>query len=806
MNKAATAEPLLPRRVGIGVGSLVAATLLAWSLVLGWPSRTDVEVTSTPNGAVGQVNGATLALTLPPGQVPTTGHAGWYIAAPDDSLYYQPADPALPLGWLGQVGEAIQWARPRAQWRIPARQPDPAWHPLYGADPGFGAVAAVAPAWVLPPGRQITGQLVGGRVAAGLFIHLDADENGYGFILRPERRIMAWWQVTHGVPTTLLSQDRYQPTIAATLADLAQEAALAGSAALGLLLLAGLLAVLGRGLRRERPRAPDTRPALEPDRRAAPGGPRSDGPRIAGPLLAALPLLAFGLAGLIGGLAVSLGPLEGIPHVQDEVAYLWQAKIFALGRAWVPAPPDPPFFDQAFIEIDPPRWFSKYPPGWPLLLAVGARLAVPWLINPLLAGASLALIYATGRRLYGTSAGSWAALLGSLSPFVLFLSGSYMAHPAVMFLTAAALYGFVRVTSGPAPGTVPRRPITIGLSLAVGLCLGWAFITRQATALGVAVPFVIWGLADSAGAVAGWVRRKASPHETVQRVLPYLLMTAGGLIPVLLLGAVNQEQMGSPLLMAQELVGDYNRLGFGPGIGSEPGGHTPALGLYNVLVYLRSLEGVLFGWPLPLTLAPLLVALAATIGSRPAQARWTLFCLAGFLALAGIYYTYWAAQTIYGPRYWYEALPFLLLLSGRGLQLLGQGAARLLGGAAAAARAAAWVVPLVLAGPWILFNLFQVLPAQWRAYTGYNGITASSLNRVEAAHLDRALVFVALQPDAPQRDYDKVLFANDPLLRGPVVYVRSFSPRRNQQLLPAFPDRTPYYLPLTGPPHPGVGP
>jgi hypothetical protein len=322
----------------------------------------------------------------------------------------------------------------------------------------------------------------------------------------------------------------------------------------------------------------------------------------------------------------------------------------------------------------------------------------------------------------------------------------------------------------------------------------------------VAVPFVIWGLADTAGALVAAARRNARPRVALQRVLPYLLMAAGGVIPVLLLGAVNQEQMGSPLLMAQELVGDYNRLGFGPGIGSEPGGHTPALGLYNVLVYLRSLEGVLFGWPLPLTLAPLLVALAATIGSRLAQARWTLFFLAGFLGLAGIYYTYWAAQTIYGPRYWYEALPFLLLLSGRGLQVLGQGAARLLAGRDRPARAVSWVVPLVLVGPWILFNLTQVLPTQWRDYSGYNGITASSLRRVEAAHLDRALVFVALQPDAPQRDYDKVLFANDPLLRGPVVYVRSFSPRRNQQLLPAFPDRTPYYLPLTGPPHPGVGP
>ncbi len=809
MNKAGAAPRFLPRPAMIGASSLVAATILAWVLALTGPSRTNVQITITPDGAVGQVNGTLLTLALPPGPPLIAGHAGWYLAAPTDSLTYQAADPTAPLPWLGQMGEAIQWARPPAQWSIaPAAAGPGTWLRLYGTDPGRGAIAAADPTWSTGPGTHLTGQLVGGRVAAGLLIHLDDAGNGYGFILRPERRIIAWWQVEHGVPIALLSQDRYQPTIGATLADLAQEAALTGTAALGLLVGAGLLALLGRAWPRPWFVAAGAIATARFGSAAASIGRRPGGQvglRDRRPLL---PLLAFGIAGVIGGLAVSFGPLETIPHVQDEVAYLWQAKIFALGRAWAPAPPDPPFFEQAFIEIDPPRWFSKYPPGWPLLLAVGARLGLPWLINPLLAGASLALIYATGRRLFGAAAGGWAAALGSVSPFVLFLSGSYMAHPAVMFLTAAALYGFVRVTTDRA--AVPRRirRTSIGLSLAVGLCLGWAFITRQATALGVAVPFVIWGLSDSTGAVAAWARRKASSGDILRRVLPYVLMVVGGMIPVLLLGVVNQAQMGSPLLMAQELVGDYNRLGFGPGIGSEPGGHTPALGLYNGLVYLRSLEEVLFGWPLPLTLAPLLIALAAMLGSPPARARWTLFCLGGFLGLAGIYYTYWAAQTIYGPRYWYEALPFLLLLSGRGLQVLGQGAARIVGdeGGGRLARAARWIVPLVLVAPWILFNLTQVLPAQWQAYTGYNGITASSLRRVDAAHLDQALVFVALQPDVPQRDYDKVLFANDPLLHGPVVYVRSFSPRRNQQLLRAFPVRTPYYLPLTGPPHPGVGP
>jgi hypothetical protein len=38
-----------------------------------------------------------------------------------------------------------------------------------------------------------------------------------------------------------------------------------------------------------------------------------------------------------------------------------------------------------------------------------------------------------------------------------------------------------------------------------------------------------------------------------------------------------------------------------------------------------------------------------------------------------------------------------------------------------------------------------------------------------------------------------------------VVYARDLGADANRALLPAFPDRAPYYLPLTGPVEPGVG-
>jgi hypothetical protein len=377
-----------------------------------------------------------------------------------------------------------------------------------------------------------------------------------------------------------------------------------------------------------------------------------------------------------------------------------------------------------------------------------------------------------------------------------------------MLALAAALYCFARLMTGAPP---PAAALSRGarfLALATGFCLSWAFITREATAAGVAVPFLIWGVVDGGRAAWTWLTRAAARQDAARRVTLYLLVLLGTVPPLLILGLVNQELLGSPFRLAQELVGSYDRLGFGPGFGPEAGGLTPALGLYNAVSYGRLLALVLFGWPPMLTFAPLLIALAAAAGHPWRAARWDLFLLGGFLGLAGIYFAWWSATTVFGPRYWYEGLPFLLLLAGRGIQWLGQAVAAVVSrGPAAATEAgrAAWV-PGAVVGLLILFNVAQVLPGQWRAYTGYNDVSADSLRRVAAAGLDRALVYVALQPAYPRRDFGKVFFANDPLLRGPVVYARDLGPDHNRALLTAFPDRSAYYLPLVGPPQPGVGP
>ena len=165
--------------------------------------------------------------------------------------------------------------------------------------------------------------------------------------------------------------------------------------------------------------------------------------------------LALFFAGTVLASVICLAVLDGIPHVQDEVSYLFQGKIFALLHFWVPEPPAPEFFQSGFIQRLDGRWFSKYPPGYPLMLIPTLWAGMPWLTNALSYGASLALIYLSGLRMFGLRTATWAGLLGLVSPWALFMSGSYMSHPTTMLWAALFLYALVGMKLAPEPGRVP---------------------------------------------------------------------------------------------------------------------------------------------------------------------------------------------------------------------------------------------------------------------------------------------------------------------------------------------------------------
>ncbi len=70
-------------------------------------------------------------------------------------------------------------------------------------------------------------------------------------------------------------------------------------------------------------------------------------------VLAATAVAVSGLVGLV--------VLDGVPHVSDEVAYFFQARIIASGQVCLPSPEQPQLFRQQNVILDGARWCALLP-------------------------------------------------------------------------------------------------------------------------------------------------------------------------------------------------------------------------------------------------------------------------------------------------------------------------------------------------------------------------------------------------------------------------------------------------------------
>jgi hypothetical protein len=138
------------------------------------------------------------------------------------------------------------------------------------------------------------------------------------------------------------------------------------------------------------------------------------------------------VAGLVftgGVFAVLIGQFifDDYPYSGDEWSYFLQAEIFSQGRLHATSPAHPRFFD-VWGMVNNGKFYAWAPPGWPLLLASGILLQVPWLVNPVIGALTLLSVYCLGRLVYNTSVALLAVFFMLFSPFFLLHSASYFAH------------------------------------------------------------------------------------------------------------------------------------------------------------------------------------------------------------------------------------------------------------------------------------------------------------------------------------------------------------------------------------------
>jgi hypothetical protein len=454
--------------------------------------------------------------------------------------------------------------------------------------------------------------------------------------------------------------------------------------------------------------------------------------------------------------AVSFFAFERLPHLEDEVAYLFQAKTLALGRLTVPSPNPTDSFWTPFVLDHQGRRFGKYPPGWPGMLALGVAGRAPWLVNPLLAALALYLVYRLGRTFYDERTGLLAAALGLASPLFLVLSGSYLSHLASLVWLLLFSLWFVWTARGRS-----RR-----FALGAGLALGMAFLTRSLTAAAFAVPFAIYGLVQ--------VVTRRQPHWR-----HYLVVALVGGLVAALLPAYQWAVTGDPWLNPYVLWWPYDRLGFGPGIGAMPDGHSPYYAWVNLKQDLSRTATDVLGWP-GLSWLPVLLGLAL----RPRRPKdWAL--LAPFTCLVAAYLFYWIGSParLWGPRYYFEGFAGLWLLSAVGLLKVwdwGEDKQRWVRSALAGV--------LVLA---VAVNLAANLPSRMGEAHGFYGITRDQLRPIEEAGLHNALVIVYAER---WLEYGAMLSSMSPTLDDDVVYARGDDPETDAAVIAEYPGRAIYYL------------
>ncbi len=401
-----------------------------------------------------------------------------------------------------------------------------------------------------------------------------------------------------------------------------------------------------------------------------------------------LALFAFGLA-----LHVNRTTFERLPHLEDEYAYLFQAKVFAGGHLWVDRPADvevkvlwQPFVLQPDTPTDGVlKRFGKYTPGWPLALAIGILLNAPWIVNAALAALTVALVYRIGREIFDEAVGLVAALLMAISPMAILLSATLMSHTSALFCTMLFIYSYWRLTKA------DRRWRTlIGWGIVAGLAIGWVAMTRPLTAVAMAAPVGLHALSrllDLSGLFANADQRR----KALRVVLPMIVLALAALPLVGSIFIFNHAVTGEWRSELYSLQWPYDKVGFGEGYGLMGGGHTLEFGWTNaradLSIWLRDLFGWTldpgltdyvhhnFGWGAGVGLSWLLLIIGLIAGYR-SEWIWLFFELLIAIILAQL--TYWIGSSVYGSavysvRYYFEATGGVVLVAAYGFVALARG-------------------------------------------------------------------------------------------------------------------------------------
>ncbi len=475
-------------------------------------------------------------------------------------------------------------------------------------------------------------------------------------------------------------------------------------------------------------------------------------------------LMVFGMLAFIGAGAVQGWVFDRLPHVTDETSHWFQAQLFLTGRLHGDVPPCPEaFFQHNVVMTRDGRWFSKYPPGQALWMALGKRAGgVEW-VMPLTSGLGIIFFMALALRFFPPLVVRLAGLGWIISPQILLLAGSYMSHSTTLMACLAGGYALLRAWQAS-----DRRWAT---AWALGSGFAWmaAVMTRPQDAF-------------LAGLWAGLILMvHGRPWGRLLRLLPGLLL---GVIPLAVLFVVrNRLLYGHPLLLGYYLPDELLLFPLITDTFGFTASHTPAVALQYLVWSLYRLNFALFGWPVSFVLLPF----ACWVGrSGWRQAGWLWLGVALPIVLY-VFHSYYGFE--YEARYYLFSVPPLLLLSAQGLVHLWSG------------RVTGSRIPLRAVHVMVVIGLGGFMAYAVARYWGgrimqeyrpaYEQVSPVLQQAVEAAGLAEALILVPSGDIHRDFRYSAGFIHNDPDLTAAVIYARDRETSR-ACLKQAFPNRVFY--------------
>jgi hypothetical protein len=205
----------------------------------------------------------------------------------------------------------------------------------------------------------------------------------------------------------------------------------------------------------------------------------------------------------------------------------------------------------------------------------------------------------------------------------------------------------------------------------------------------------------------------------------------------------------------------------------------------------------LYGWPFYLSFAFLVVPF---LTRRAKSADWLLLVVA--IITTGAYIGYFYHGIYLGPRYLFEALPFLLILTSRGIIALAEtgtsvrawySKVRQQSVATQQPAPTRSVITIVLVVLLVSCNLLYFMPRQIELHQNYTGLPAGTVLNLDAIYHPPMNNAIVVTDDFTL--YQFVLFPlNDPYLHNSVIYALASSQPDYAELQAAYPGRVLYRL------------